>query len=161
MHNLGFHLHVSRRQFTTQLLVGLQRENETGACLVDGGKLNRLFGRFVSYLPNRAAVFRAVGSGADIREVGNIFELGEFPDEALARSEREWVISVVVHRVVKGFVRGDDGSWTREVVLVIQSRARLMGGRLMTCLWHGTSDMREKERDDKCSGEDHCERDAL
>jgi hypothetical protein len=29
---------------------------------------------------------------------------------------------------------------------------------ITTCLREGTSDLREKECEDKCSGEDHCER---
>lgn len=50
-----------------------------------------------------------------------------------------------------------DNAVLRIVMREIRSR-RLGGDMIAASLWEGTSDLREEECEDKCNGEDHCER---
>ena len=98
-----------------------------------------------------------VESTADTREGGKIVELGMSRVEIVARNGVSRGIWVVVFMVMPDF-RLQGGC--REVELINRSR-RLGGDNITTCLRQGMGDLREEEREDKCSEVDHCERAGL
>ena len=137
---------------------------ETMRGVVDGSDIDSPIIHSVRQCPTPAAVGGMKGdveSATDTREGGKISERLETRKEVRACNALEGASLVVIYMVGRDAPRVQ-GYWEREVDLRIQSRRVRVGiDGIATCLGHGASDLREEEREDEGSEEDHCERAGL